>query len=136
MCDNKDCNIAQLLAMMHDFDKKFDNLNAAFIAHMDAEESGVRKLTDALDALSERIEEIAEVHTAIPLDDEGKRDFTGHRHYHKSVMSKSGESKHIFTVVKEQVAKNLVIGLMMVFMLGVQTYITKTSVESAHHEQK
>jgi hypothetical protein len=84
--------------------------------------------------MSDKVESIAEVHTAFPKDEDGDRDFRGHRHYHTKLISDGGESGKFWSGVKEQVAKNVVIGLLMVFMLGVNSYITNAAHTQEQHK--
>lgn len=130
----RDHNLNELFGMMRDFGAKFDELSTAFTAHMKSEEAGVRLQIEALDALSARVEEIAKLHKAFPVDEDGEPDIKGHRRYHSKLIDDAGKDGKVWQGVREQIAKNIVVGVMIIMSLGVNAYISKAASQSQHHE--
>lgn len=122
-------NLNELFGMMRDFGDRFER-------HMEAEEAAMKSHTKAINALAARIEEIAEVHQAFPLDDEGKRDFPGHRRDHKQRMLEAAKGGNFWDTLKSEASKLLLYGVMIVFVLGVNTYIENKSHNSVTVVQK
>jgi tetrahydromethanopterin S-methyltransferase subunit G len=99
-------------------------------AHTRVEEEGLVRFTAALNELTERVDEIAEVHTAFPKDEEGTRDFKGHRHYHARLNAGEEKQDDFWSRMKEEVGKNVVTAILIIFALGINSYINKISHET------
>jgi hypothetical protein len=130
----RDHNLNELFGMMRDFGEKFEELSTAFTVHMKSEEAGVRLQIEALNALSARVEEIAKLHKAFPVDEDGEPDIKGHRRYHSNLIAGSRESGKFWANRKDEAGKIVLYAIMTVCLLGVNTYITKTAAEGQHHE--
>lgn len=120
-------NLNELFGMMRDFGARLDKLSDALQTHMRAEEAGVNRMTDSIADLSERIDAIAKVHEAFPKDEDGERDFRGHRHYHTRLMGDAKESGRFWANRKDEIGKMVLYAIMMLCVLGVNTYITNQS---------
>jgi len=122
--NDRNHNLNELFVMMREFGAKFE-------AHMKHEEASMRAHTTAINALAARMEEVAEVHYAFPKDEDGERDFKGHRHYHTKLMGEAKEQGQFWANRKDEIGKMALYGLMMLCILGVNTYITQQSTHPA-----
>jgi hypothetical protein len=120
-------NLNELFGMMRDFGARLDKLADALQTHMQSEEAGVTRMTASIDDLSERIDAIAKVHEAFPKDEDGERDFRGHRHYHTKLMGDAKEAGKFWSNRKDEIGKMLLYAVMAVLLLGANTYITNQS---------
>lgn len=126
--------VTGLVSVLTEVRKEIKDGNAELKNHMDNEEAEKAAQTIAFNKLSEDIRELNEIKNAF-VDINGKKDFHGHRNYHEGRIKDSKSWADVKQVVKNKVTENIVTFILVIFSLGVVTWLNKTTTHTTEISQ-